>query len=77
MTALLLGTTTLAVMMLGWFGYKAHLRIDAWGRKMNEIDRIFQDSDQHDGAWSSRPIEKRKSGGLSLAQTLKTPHHHA
>jgi hypothetical protein len=58
--ALLIGATTLAVIVLGWFGHKALHRIDAWGVKMNELDRIFQDADQHDGGWSSRPIDKRK-----------------
>jgi hypothetical protein len=74
MTTLLLGVTTLVVTILGWFGYKAVRRINAWGRKMNELDRIFQDSAQETGGWSSRPISKRKSGGVSL---VPTPHHHA
>lgn len=64
-------------MVVGWFGYKAYQRIEIWGRNMNEIDRIFQDSDQHDGGWSSRPISKRMAGGISLSPTLRTPHHHA
>ena len=75
--ALLIGATTVAVMLVGWFGFKAHLRIEAWGVKMNELDRIFQDADQHDGGWSSRPIDKRESGRVSLVPTLKTPHYHA
>ena len=77
MTALLMVATTLSIAVLGWYGYKAYRRIEAWGRNMNEIDRIFQDADQFEGACSSRPIGKRVSGGMSLVQTLKTPHHHA
>jgi hypothetical protein len=72
MTTLLLGVTTLAVAVLGWFGYKALLRINTWGQNMNDLDLIFQDSAQETGGWSSRPISKRKAGGVSL---VPTPHH--
>lgn len=74
MSALFIGTSTLAVTVLGWFGYKALVRIETWGQKMNEIDRIFQDSAMEDGGWSSRPIGERRPAGISL---VPTPHHHA
>jgi 1-acyl-sn-glycerol-3-phosphate acyltransferase len=60
--------------MLGWFGHKALLRIETWGRNMNEIDGIFLDSAMEDGGWSSRPISERKAAGISL---VPTPHSHA
>ena len=73
-SALLIGASTLVVTALGWFGYKALRRIDAWGRNMNEIDEIFQDSAMEGGGWSSRPISERKAAGISL---VPTTHHHA
>jgi hypothetical protein len=42
MTALLIGMSAIVGIGLGWYGYKAHLRIEAWGRNMNECDQIFQ-----------------------------------
>jgi hypothetical protein len=42
MTALLIGMSAIAGMGLGWYGYKAHLRIEAWGQNMNACDQIFQ-----------------------------------
>ena len=42
MVALLVGTSVVAGVWLGWYGYKASLRIRAWGQGMNECDRIFQ-----------------------------------
>jgi len=42
MIALLVGVTTLAVIGLGWYGYKASVRISTWGRNMDEQDGIFQ-----------------------------------
>jgi hypothetical protein len=42
MSALLIGMSAIVGIGLGWYGYKAHLRIEAWGRNMNECDQIFQ-----------------------------------
>jgi hypothetical protein len=42
MIALLVGTSVVAGIGLGWYGYKASLRIAAWGRGMDECDLIFQ-----------------------------------
>ena len=72
-SALLIGASTLVVTALGWFGYRAFLRIETWGRNMNEIDGIFLDSAIEDGGWSSRPISERKPRGISL---VPTHHHH-
>ena len=47
MVALLLGASTLVVGALGWYGYRAGCRIQEWGRRMNEIDRIFQIAGEH------------------------------
>jgi hypothetical protein len=42
MIALLIGTLALAGVALGWYGYRASVRIAVWGRNMDECDRIFQ-----------------------------------
>jgi hypothetical protein len=42
MITLLIGTSVAAVGGLGWYGFKASLRIAEWGRGMDECDRIFQ-----------------------------------
>lgn len=42
MITLLIGISVLAGVSLAWFGYKTSLRIQAWGRGMDECDRIFQ-----------------------------------
>lgn len=42
MISLLFGTLILAGIGLGWYGYKASLRIAEWGRGMDECDHIFQ-----------------------------------
>lgn len=48
MIALLIGASTLiAIGVAGWYGYRAYCRIQEWGRRMNEIDRIFQYSGEH------------------------------
>jgi hypothetical protein len=40
--ALLIGTSIVAASLLGWYGHRASVRIQAWGEKMNEQDAIFQ-----------------------------------
>jgi len=77
MTTLLIGATTLAVAVLSWFGHRAFLRVETWGRNMNDVDRIFQDAALNDGVWDSAVTRKRTRSGISLTPTLKTPHHHA
>lgn len=42
MIALCIGTSVLAGTALGWYGHKASLRIEAWGHKVNERDRIVR-----------------------------------
>jgi hypothetical protein len=42
--ALLVCTSIIAGTLLGWFGHKASLRIQAWGVNMNAQDRIFQEA---------------------------------
>ena len=72
MIALLIGSATLAVTLLGWFGHKALLRIETWGRNMSEIDEIFQDSAVEGGGWSS-PSDQRTEGGQHLAGADAAP----
>jgi hypothetical protein len=42
MIALLVGTLIVAGVWIGWYGYRASLRIAEWGRRMDECDSIFQ-----------------------------------
>jgi hypothetical protein len=42
MIVLLVGTSVAAGVALGWYGYKASVRIQTWGQRMNECDSIFQ-----------------------------------
>jgi hypothetical protein len=51
MIALCIGTSVLAGTVLGWYGHKASLRIEAWGEKVNERDRIVRSLiDEDEGA---------------------------
>ncbi|MGA1982812.1 MAG: hypothetical protein ABSG84_10060 [Acidobacteriaceae bacterium] len=77
MTTLLLGATALAVVALGWFGYRAFVRIETWGRKMNDCDRIFQEAGIQDDEWEPEVSKRRPPRGIALAPALKVPHHHA
>jgi hypothetical protein len=77
MTALLIGATTLAVVALGWVGYKALLRIETWGRNMNDADRIFQEAAVPDDGWEPEVSKRRPQHGIALAPSLKVPHPHA
>jgi hypothetical protein len=47
MVALLLGASTLVIGALGWYGCRAGCRIQEWGRRMDEMDRIFQIAGEH------------------------------
>jgi len=40
--ALVMGSSILTALVLGWYGQKAYIRIQAWGEKMNEQDAILQ-----------------------------------
>jgi hypothetical protein len=37
-----MGISLLTGAALGWFGHKAIVRIEVWGRNAQECDRIFQ-----------------------------------
>jgi hypothetical protein len=58
--ALLITTSIIAGAFLGWFGYRASLRIQAWGLNMNAQDRIFQEAIREDGV---DPASSRKRPG--------------
>ena len=42
MIGLLIGTSVAAGTAFGWYGHKASLRIEAWGQRANERDRIVR-----------------------------------
>jgi hypothetical protein len=59
MTMLLLGMSVFAGMGLGWFGHKAKLRIDLWGRNADQQDLIFQAAEREaefDNKWPLSPF---------------------
>ena len=59
MIIFLLGTSTIAGVGLGWYGYKARLRIAEWGRGMDECDQIFQAvAEETEGANFGKRIPK-------------------
>ena len=43
MIALSIAVLMVAGTILGWYGHKASLRIQAWGLNMNQRDHILQD----------------------------------
>jgi len=40
--ALIVGSTLLGGLLVGWYGHRTLVRIQHWGEKMNEIDAIYQ-----------------------------------
>lgn len=50
MIALWVAILLLAGAGLGWFAHRAYLRIEAWGRAMNERDAISTTDEEIDGA---------------------------
>ncbi len=59
MTILLVGMSVLAGLGLGWFGHKAKLRIDLWGRNAEQQDLIFQAAEceaKFDHKWPLSPV---------------------
>jgi len=62
MMSLLIGSSLVAGIGLGWFGCKASRRIAQWGRNMNEVDRIFQMADEQSGGFEV--MQKRPAQGV-------------
>jgi hypothetical protein len=74
---LLLGATTLAIAVLGWYGYRAFVRIETWGRNMNDCDRIFQEAAMHEDGWGPEVDRRRPAHGISVVPPLRTSRDHA
>ena len=77
MTALLIGVTTLVVMAwLGWYGYRAYLRIETWGRNLNEIDGIWREETLREAR--TRPVVSgdRVAVGVASVPRFTIPQHH-
>jgi hypothetical protein len=74
MITLIVGASVLAGIGLGWYGYKASIRIEAWGRGMNECDLIFQamSEDMDDGGFRGSP--RRPVGNVRGAGVFAGPH---
>ena len=78
MIALLIGVTALTFMaLLGWYGYRAYLRIQTWGRNMNEIDGICLEEVLPGAGLRSYSERRRDAVNIPLVASFKTPHRHA
>lgn len=42
MIAILIGSTVIGSLVVCWCGYRTLDRIQKWGKKMNDLDAIFQ-----------------------------------
>ena len=57
MVMLIVGALVAVGVWIGWFGYKASLRIQAWGRRMDDLDEIFR---RVTGAGDANPEDVRR-----------------
>ena len=76
MITLMVGASILAGIGLGWYGYKASIRIEAWGDGMNECDAIFQAVSEPagDGGFQGsprRPVGNIRAAGAFAGQHLR------
>lgn len=73
MIALLIAISVVTGTVLGWFAYKASLRIQAWGLNMNAQDRIFQEAVREDSA-DPQPGRKRPEADYGSVPVLGRRH---
>lgn len=69
MVTLMIGTFAVAGVGLGWYGHKASLRIESWGRRADERDLIFQQMSEREdsleiGLAGNRRVEDTSGGAL-------------
>jgi hypothetical protein len=74
MITLLVGISILGGVGLGWYGYKAFLRIEAWGRGMDECDQIFQAMSEGTGSTGFEEGRKRAPKDGPCIAPLVTSH---
>ena len=74
MNMLLFGTFAVAGVGLGWYGHKAILRIEDWGRKANERDLIFQQMSEGEDGNKNWVAGGRKLEEVSAVASMVNPH---
>jgi hypothetical protein len=76
MIALLIGIFAMAAVGLGWYGHKASVRIETWGRHANERDLIFQAMSEREDGRQSRTGGKWAIAEAAEASPFGSPHFH-
>ena len=61
MIALIMGSSIVTALVVGWYGHKAYVRIQAWGEKMNEQDAILQSVSPPEELASTRHLRNGRS----------------
>ena len=77
MITLMVGASVLAGVGLGWYGYKASVRIEAWGQGMNECDLIFQAMSEPTGDGGFEGTPRRPAGNVLAAGAFAGQHQRA
>ena len=72
MIGLLIGTSVAAGTAFGWYGHKASLRIEAWGERANERDRIVRSLIGQEEEFTRD--RTRSYDNAPFVQPLGTPH---
>ena len=72
--ALMIRTFTVAGVGLGWYGHKASLRIESWGRRANERDLILQQMSGREDSCESGLISNRRVEDTSSGASIAHPH---
>ena len=68
MIAILIGSTVIGSLVVCWCGYRTLDRIQKWGKKMNELDAIFQSAE------TTEEMERytRSSPVVGKAESVRT-----
>jgi hypothetical protein len=74
MIALLVGMSVMAGAAIGWYTYKAGLRIAMWGRKMNEFDQLVRNMTKHEEGWQAHPNRIWIDPDTASESNLMHPH---
>ena len=70
MIALLFGTVVMVGVGIGWYGHKASLRIELWGRRADERDLIFQQMSESEDPSEIWATGKRRSEEASCGAPM-------
>lgn len=70
MIVLMIGTTAMVAVGIGWYGHKASLRIAYWGLRVNEQDLIFQRLSQGEGEGELWSASKQRIKVATIGATV-------